>query len=261
MVLELPELMHENQDWKIYHAHILDSAAAEGVVSHLSGATPKPVDSRELEAWNVSNAVAKYIILEVITDSLLAQLMHHELAHTLFSHLAAIFGDLKPRAIETPAEWSNQDEPLRKDSHPKSDGAYSAHTAEIVEGIHVEGAGAAAEIPDTLPYTLDGLSSEDRSQETEHSGRERNAHDTDCDEDLTGQLFELKTNKFHNRMPSGTMPAGIPIIPSILNTNNTTIYPKDPGDPPNAPDGTSRGDDHKMDKSGGQWQRTMREVT
>ena len=71
MVLELPELARENQDWKIYRAHILDSAAAEGVVSHLSGATPKPVDSRELEAWNASNAVAKYIILEVITDSLL----------------------------------------------------------------------------------------------------------------------------------------------------------------------------------------------
>ena len=40
-------------------------------------------------------------------------------------------------------------------------------------------------------------------------------------------------------MPSGTMPAGIPIIPSILNTNSTTIYPKDLGDPPDAPDGTS----------------------
>ena len=72
MVLELPELTHENQDWKIYCVHILDSAAAEGVVSHLSGATLKPVNSHELKAWNVSNAVAKYIILEVITDSLLA---------------------------------------------------------------------------------------------------------------------------------------------------------------------------------------------
>ena len=96
MVLELPELTRENQDWKIYHAHILDSAAAEGVVSHLSGAALKPVDSCELEAWNVSNAVAKYIILEVITDSLLKQLMHHELTHTLFSHLAAIFGAHNP---------------------------------------------------------------------------------------------------------------------------------------------------------------------
>ena len=72
MVLELPELTRENQDWKIYPAHILDSAAAEGVVSHLKGAAPKPLDSHELEAWKVSNAVAKYIILEVITDSLLA---------------------------------------------------------------------------------------------------------------------------------------------------------------------------------------------
>jgi len=71
MVLELPELVQENQNWEIYHAHILDSAAAEGVVSHLSGAAPKPVDSRKLEAWNSSNALAKYIILEVITDSLL----------------------------------------------------------------------------------------------------------------------------------------------------------------------------------------------
>ena len=71
MVLELPELVRENQDWKFYHAHILDSAAVEDVVSHLSGAAPKPVDSHELKAWNVSNAVAKYIILEVITDSLL----------------------------------------------------------------------------------------------------------------------------------------------------------------------------------------------
>ena len=72
MVLELPELVRENQDWKIYRAHILDSTATEGVVSHLSGSAPKPVNSRKLKAWNVSNAVAKYIILEVITDSLLA---------------------------------------------------------------------------------------------------------------------------------------------------------------------------------------------
>ena len=100
MVLELPELTQENQDWKIYHAHILDSTATEGVVSHLTGAAPKPVDSCELEAWKVSNAVAKYIILEVITDSLLVQLMHHELAHTLFSHLAAIFGDLEPLNLQ-----------------------------------------------------------------------------------------------------------------------------------------------------------------
>ena len=71
MVLELPVLVRENQDWKIYRAHILDSAAAEGVVSHLTGAAPKPLNSRELEAWNWSNSVAKYIMLEVISDSLL----------------------------------------------------------------------------------------------------------------------------------------------------------------------------------------------
>jgi len=85
----------------------------EDVVSRLSGAAPKPVrDSCKLEAWNVSNALAKYIILEVITDSLLMRLMHNELAHTLFSHLAAIFGNHEPIAIETPAERSDQDEPL-----------------------------------------------------------------------------------------------------------------------------------------------------
>jgi len=126
MVLEIPKLARENQNWKIYRAHILDSAAMEGVVSHLLGAPPKPVNSCELEAWNSSNAVAKYIILEVITDSLLAQLMHHELTHTLFSHLAAIFGDHEPIAIELPAEQSNEDEPLPEDSHSKSDSADSA---------------------------------------------------------------------------------------------------------------------------------------
>jgi len=71
----MPELVREIQNWKIYCTHILDSAATEGVVSHLAGATPKPVDSHELEVWNQSNAVAKYIILEVITDSLLVQLI------------------------------------------------------------------------------------------------------------------------------------------------------------------------------------------
>ena len=261
MVLELPELARENQDWKIYHAHILDSAATEGVVSHLSGAAPKPVDSCELEAWNASNAVAKYIILEVITDSLLERLVHHKLAHTLFSHLAAIFGDHEPIAIEPPTERSHQVEPLHEDSHPKSDGAYSARTAEIIEGIHVEGAGAATEIPDTPPYAPDGLSSTDRNQEKEQCGWEHNAHDTNHNEDLTSLPFEPKTNKFHDRTPSGTTPAGIPIIPSIPNTNSTTIYPKDLGDPLNAPDGTSRGDDHETAENGGQWQRTTHEVT
>jgi len=229
MVLEIPELARENQNWKIYRAHILDSAAAEGVVSHLAGAAPKPVDSRELEAWNSSNAVAKYIILEVITDSLLARLMHHELAHTLYSHLTAIFGDLEPIAIEPPAERSDQDEPLREDSHSKSDGADSARTANTVEGKDVERAGAATHI----------------------------AHDTDRDKDLCSQPSELKVTKIHDEKPSGTTPAGIPSIP---NTNTTTIYSKDPGDLPNAPDGTSRGDDQETAENGGQWQRTTREV-
>jgi len=63
--------------------------------------------------------------------------------------------------------------------------------------------------------------------------------------------------KIHDEKPSGTTPAGIPSIP---NTNTTTIYPKDLGDPPNAPDGMSRGDDQETAESGGQWQRTTREV-
>jgi len=71
MVLEIPELACENQNWKIYRAHILNSTAAEGVVSHLTGAAPKPFNSCELEAWNWSNSVAKYIIQDVISDSLL----------------------------------------------------------------------------------------------------------------------------------------------------------------------------------------------
>ena len=258
MVLELPELACENQDWKIYRAHIFNSTAAEGVVSHLSGATPKPVDSCELEAWNASNAVAKYIILEVITDSFLKRLVHHELPHTLFSHLAAIFGNHEPIAIELPAEWSHQDEPLRKDSHPKLDGAYSAHTTEIVKGIHVKGAGAAAEIPDTSPYAPNGLSSADRSQEMEQSGWEHNVHDTSHNADLTSLPFELKMTEFHDEKPGSTTPAG---IPSIHNTNSTLNYPKAPGDLLNAPDGMSRGDIQEMAKSEGQWQRTTREVT
>ena len=184
--------------------------------------------------------------------------MHHELPHTLFSHLAAIFGDHEPIAIELPAEWSHQDEPLCEDSHPKSDGAYSAHTAEIVKGIHVEGAGAATEIPDTLPYAPNGLSSADRSQETEQSGWECNVHDTSHNADLTSLPFELKMTEFHDEKPGGTTPAG---IPSIHNTNSTLNYSKDLGDPPNMPDGMSRGDIQKMAESGGQWQRTAREVT
>jgi len=228
MVLEIPELTQENQNWKIYHAHILDSAAVEGVVSHLAGATPKPVDSRELEAWNWSNSVAKYIVQDVISDSLLARLMHHELAHTLFSHLTAIFGDLEPIAIELPAERSNEDEPLQEDSH-QLDGADSACTAEIVEGNHVEEAGAATRI----------------------------VHDTDCDKDHSSCPSKLKTTKFHDEKPSSTLPAGIPSIP---NTNSTTIYSKDPGDLPNAPDGMSRGDIQETAESRGQWQRTMHEV-
>ena len=243
MVLELPELTRENQDWKIYPTHIFDSTAAEGVVSHLSGAAPKPVDSRELEAWNVSNAVAKYIILEVITDSLLERLVHHELAHTLFSHLAAIFGDHNPIAIEPPVEQSHQVKPLHEDSHPKLDGAYSARTAEI---------------PENPPYAPDGLSSADRSQETEHSRRECNTHDPDHNEDLTSLPFKLKTTEFLDEKPSSTTPAGIPSIP---NTNSTLNYPKAPGNLPNAPDGMSRGDIQKMAESRGQWQHTTREVT
>ena len=257
MVLEIPELAREIQNWKIYRAHILDSAAAKGVVSHLSGAAPKPVDSRELEAWNSSNAVAKYIILEVITDSLLAQLMHHELAHTLYSHLAAIFGDNEPIAIKLPAEWSDQDEPLREDSHSKSDGADSACTTDIEEK-DVKRAGAAAENPEEPPYAPDGLSRPDRNQEKEQSGRERIAHDTDCDEDYSNLSSELKTTEFHDEKPSRATPAGIPNIPSTPST--TTIYSKDPGDPLNAPDGMSRGDIQETAESGGQWQRTVRKV-
>ena len=59
--------------------------------------------------------------------------MHHELAHTLFSHLAAMFGNHNPIAIEPPAEQSNQVEPLQEDLHPKSDSTDSAHTVNMVE--------------------------------------------------------------------------------------------------------------------------------
>ena len=123
--------------------------------------------------------MAKFIILEVITDSLLVRLMHHELAHTLFSHLAAIFGNLEPIALETPAEWSDHDEPLCEDSHSKSDGADSARTVITVKGKDVERAGAAAENLIEPPQAPNGLSSTDRSQEMEQCGRERIAHDTD----------------------------------------------------------------------------------
>ena len=184
--------------------------------------------------------------------------MHHELPHTLFSHLTAIFGDHNPIAIKPPVERSHQDEPLRKDLHPKSDGTYSACTTDIVKGKHVKEASTAAEILETPPYTPDGLSSEDRSQETEHSRRERNAHNPDHDTYLTSPPFKLKMTEFHDETPSGTMPAG---IPSIHNTNSTPNYPKDPGDPLNVPDGMSRGDNQETAENGGQWQRTMREVT
>ena len=259
MVLELPELARENQNWKIYRTHILDNAATEGVVSHLTGAAPKPVNSCKLKAWNSSNALAKYIVMEVITDSLLVWLMHHELTHTLFSQLAAIFGNLEPIAIELPVEWSNQDKPLREDSH-QSDGADSAHTAITVKGKDVEQASAAAENPIELPQAPDGLSSADRSQETEQCRRERIVHDTDHESGHSSLTSTLKTTEIHNKKPSGTTPAGIPIIPSTDNTNSTLNYPKDPGDPPNTPDGTSRGDDQEMAESGGQWQRTTCKV-
>ena len=177
--------------------------------------------------------------------------MHHELAHTLFSHLAAIFGDHNPIAIEPPAERSHQDEPLHEDSHPKSDSAYSVCTTEIVKG-----ASTATEIPENLPYAPDGLSSADRSQEMEQSGWERNAHNPDRDADLTSLPFELKTTEFHDEKPSSTTPAG---IPSIHNTNNTKIYSKDPGDLPNVPDGMLREDNQETAKSRGQWQCTMHE--
>ncbi|KIM63732.1 hypothetical protein SCLCIDRAFT_23916 [Scleroderma citrinum Foug A] len=182
--------------------------------------------------------------------------MHHELTHTLFSHLAAIFGDHDPIAIEPPAEWSHQVKPLHKDLHPKSDSTYSVHTAEIVKGIDVKGAGTATEIPENSPYAPNGLSSTDRSQEMEQSRWEHNAHDPDCDADLTSPPFELKTTEFHDKKPGSTTPAGIPSIP---NTNSTTIYPKDPGDSLNMPDGTSRGDDHKTAENGEQWQCTVHE--
>jgi len=262
MVLEHPELARKNQNWKIYRTHILDSAAAEGVVSHLSGAAPKPVDSHKLEAWNSSNALAKYIIMEVITDSLLARLMHHaELAHTLFSHLAAIFGDHEPIALEPPAEQSDKDKPLREDSHSKSDSADSARTANIVEGKDVElQAGAAAENPEEPPYAPDGLSSLDRSQETEQSRRERNTCNPDRNRDHGHHLFEPKTTKIHDQKPSGTTLTGIPNILNIPSTNSTTNYPKDLGNPPNVPDGMLRGDIQETAVNGGQWQRTVHEV-
>jgi len=159
--------------------------------------------------------------------------MHHELAHTLYSHLAAIFGDHEPIAIEPPAEQSDEDEPLREDSHSKSDGADSARTAEIVEGKDIEGAGAAARV----------------------------AHDTDRDNDYTISLTsELERTDIHDRKPSSITPTGIPIIPGTPSTNNMLNYPKDLGDPPNVPDGMSRGDIQETAVNGGQWQRTACEV-
>ena len=106
---------------------------------------------------------------------------------------------------------------------------HTAHTAITVKGKDIEGAGAAAEV----------------------------AHDTDRDEDHSSHLSELKTTEFHDEKPSSNLPAGIPNIPS---TNSTTNYLKDLGEPPNAPDGTLRGDVQETAESGGQWQCTVRKV-
>jgi len=184
--------------------------------------------------------------------------MHHaELAHTLFSHLAAIFGDHEPIALKTPVEWSDHNSPLCEDLHSKSDSADSVRTVNTVEGKDVERAGAAAENPVKPPQAPDGLSSTDRSQETEQCGREWIAHDTDCETGHSGLPSELKMTEFHDEKPSSGTLAGIPSIP---NTNNMLNYPKDLGNPPNTPNGTSRGDVQETAKNGGQWQRTMHEV-
>ena len=142
--------------------------------------------------------------------------------------------------------------------HSKLDGAESACTANIVEGKDVElQAGAAAENPIEPLQAPDGLSSADRSQETEQCGREQIAHDTDHESGHSSLISMLKTTEIHNKNPSGTMPAGIPNIPS---TNSTTNYPKDLGEPPNAPDGMSRGDNQEMAESRQQRQCTAHEV-
>ena len=188
-------------------------------------------------------------------------LMHHELAHTLYSHLAAIFGNLEPIAIKLPAEWSDKDEPLWEDLHSKLDGTDSVHTAHIVKGKDVElQASTATENPEEPPHAPDGLSSLDRSQETEQSGREHNMCNPDCNRDHGCHLFELKMTKIYNRKPSSIMPAGIHNIPSTPSTNNTVIYPKVLGDLPNTPDGMLRGDIQETAKSGQQWQHTKHEV-
>ena len=108
MVFKLPELALKNQDWKIYYAHILNSTATEGVVSHLSGATPKPVNSHELEAWNTSNAVAKCIILEVLKinqHALLAlRCVTVQHLHKLFKHTITVVFYISPSVAWTPTE-------------------------------------------------------------------------------------------------------------------------------------------------------------
>jgi len=186
--------------------------------------------------------------------------MHHDLAHTLFSHLAAIFGDLEPIAIELPAERSDQDKSLQEDSHSKLDGTDSACTATIVKGKDVSRASAAAENPIKLPQAPDGLSSTDRSQEMEQCRREQIMHNTDRETGHSGLPSKLKTTEIHNEKPSGTTPTGIPIIPSTPSTNNTVIYHKVPGDPPNMPDGMLRGDIQEMAESRQQQQCTTHEV-
>ena len=98
MMVEIPALELNGQNWKIYHAKILEDAATLNVLDVLAGwrTEPDDKDTNDWEDWYSCDCSAKWLIYPILPPQLVTPIRELQTAHKMFVFLARKFHNTDP---------------------------------------------------------------------------------------------------------------------------------------------------------------------
>ena len=164
-MVEIPALKLNGQNWKIYCAKILEDAATLDVLDVLAGwrTEPDDEDTNDWEDWYSCDCSAKWLIYPILPPQLVTPIQELQTAHKIFVFLAHKFHDtdLIKRDAKKKVETCANDEVSKGQS-----GSASSHAAETYQTV--KQAGIAAESPENLPMSGDGLVTNNGDKGTTH---------------------------------------------------------------------------------------------
>ena len=151
-MVEIPALELDGQNWKIYHAKVLEDAATLDVLDVLAGWRTEPdEDTDDWEDWYSCDCSAKWLIYPILPPQLVTPIRKLQTAHEMFVFLACKFHDMD--LIERDAKKKVETCANDKVSNGQG-GSASLHAAGTYRTV--EQAGIATESPENPPTSGDG---------------------------------------------------------------------------------------------------------